>query len=63
MNELYEFMKQMDVIVIFCIIYGFAINGIVWCVVEFIRFVVKKVKAIINKYRKNETVQNEDVNE
>ena len=30
MNELYEFMKQVDVIVLFCLIYGLAINGIVW---------------------------------
>ena len=28
MNELYEFMKQVDVIVLFCLIYGLAINGI-----------------------------------
>lgn len=27
MNELYEFMKQVDVIVLFCLIYGLAING------------------------------------
>lgn len=32
MNELYEFMKQVDVIVLFCLIYGLAINGIVWTV-------------------------------
>ncbi len=44
MNELYEFMKQVDVIVLFCLIYGLAINGIVWAVCEFISFVVKKVK-------------------
>ena len=46
MNELYEFMKQVDVIVLFFLIYGFAINGIVWCVMEVIRFIVKKVKAM-----------------
>lgn len=28
MNEVYEFMKQVDVIVLFCLIYGLAINGI-----------------------------------
>lgn len=38
MNELYEFMKQVDVIVLFCLIYGLAINGIVWAVCEFISF-------------------------
>lgn len=63
MNELYEFMKQVDVIVIFCIIYGFAINGIVWCVMEFIRFVVKKVKTLIHKCRQKRTIQDDDVNE
>lgn len=44
MNGLYEFMKQVDVIVLFCLIYGIAINGIVWAVCEFISFAVKKVK-------------------
>lgn len=63
MNELYEFMKQVDVIVIFCIIYGFAINGIVWCVMEFIRFVVKKVKSIVKKCKQKKDIQENDVNE
>lgn len=63
MNELYEFMKQVDVIVIFCIIYGFAINGIVWCVMEFIRFVVKKVKSIDKKCKQKKDIQENDVNE
>ena len=61
MNELYEFMEKVNVIVIFCIIYGFAINGIVWCVTEFIRFIVKKVKSIVAKYKKKKDTQNEDV--
>lgn len=63
MNELYEFMKQVDVIVIFCIIYGFTINSIVWCVMEFIRFVVKKVKTLIHKCRQKKTIQDDDINE
>ena len=49
MNELYEFMKQVDVIVLFCLIYGLAINGIVWTVCEIISFIVKKVKAFREK--------------
>lgn len=61
MNELYEFMEKVNVIVIFCIIYGFAINGIVWCVMEFIRFIVKKVKSIVAKCKKKKDTQNEDV--
>jgi len=63
MNELYEFMKQVDVIVVFCIIYGFAINGIVWCVMEFIRFVVKKVKSIVKMCKQKKDIQENDVNE
>lgn len=61
MSELYEFMEKVNVIVIFCIIYGFAINGIVWCVMEFIRFIVKKVKSIIAKCKQKKDTQNDDV--
>lgn len=63
MNELYEFMKQVDVIVLFCLIYGLAINGIVWAVCEFFRFVVKKVKAFIIKHKEKKAVQKDDVTE
>lgn len=61
MNELYEFMEKVNVIVIFCIIYGFAINGIVWCAMEFIKFIVKKVKSIVAKCKKKKDTQNDDV--
>lgn len=50
-------------IVIFCIIYGFAINGIVWCIMEFIRFVVKKIKFIITKCKQKKDAQNDEVKE
>lgn len=63
MNELYEFMKLVDVFVIFFLIYGFAINGIVWCVMEVIRFIVKKVKAFREKRKQKKAAQNEDVTE
>lgn len=63
MNELYEFMKQVDVIVLFCLIYGLAINGVVWAVCEFISFVVKKVKGFIAKRKEKKATQNEDVTE
>ena len=63
MNELYEFMKQVDVIVLFCLIYGLAINGIVWAVCEFISFVVKKIKGFIVKRKEKNAAQNEDVTE
>lgn len=63
MNELYEFMKQVDVIVLFCLIYGLAINGIVWTVCEIISFIVKKVKAFHEKRKQKKAAQNEDVTE
>lgn len=63
MNELYEFMKQVDVIVIFCLIYGLAINGIVWTVCEIISFIVKKVKSFREKRMQKKAAQNEDVTE
>lgn len=63
MNELYEFMKQVDVIVLFCLIYGLAINGIVWTVCEIISFIVKKVKAFRKKRKQKKAAQNENVTE
>ena len=63
MNELYEFMKQVDVIVIFCIIYGLAINGIVWTVCEVIGFVVKKIKGFIAKRKEKRATQKDDMTE
>ena len=63
MNELYEFMKQVDVIVLFCLIYGLAINGIVWTVCEIISFIVKKFKAFREKRKQKKAAQNEDVTE
>lgn len=63
MNELYEFMKQVDVIVLFCLIYGLAINGIVWTVCEIISFIVKKVKTFRENRKQKKAAQNEDVTE
>ena len=63
MNELYEFIKQVDVIVLFCLIYGFAINGIVWAVREFFSFVVKKAKTFITKHKEKKVVHKDDVTE
>ena len=63
MNELYEFMKQVDVIVIFCIIYGLAINGIVWTVCEVISFVIKKVKGFVAKRKEKRATQKDDMTE
>jgi hypothetical protein len=56
-------MKQVDVIVLFCLIYGLAINGIVWTVCEVIRFVVKKVKAFREKRKQKKAAQKDDVTE
>ena len=63
MNEVYEFMKQVDVIVLFCLIYGLSINGIVWAVCEFFRFVVKKAKAFVTKHKEKKAVHEDDVTE
>lgn len=63
MNEVYEFMKQVDVIIFFCLIYGLAINGIVWAVCEFFSFVVKKAKAFITKHKEKKDVHEDDVTE
>lgn len=63
MNELYEFMKQVDVIVLFCLIYGLAINGIVWAVCEIFSFVVKKVKGFIAKRKEKKAAHKDDVTE
>ena len=63
MNEVYEFMKQVDVIVLFCLIYGLAINGIVWAVYEFFSFVVKMVKGFIAKRKDKKAAQKDDVTE
>ena len=60
MNEVYEFMKQVDVIVLFCLIYGLAINGIVWAVCEFFSFVVK---GFIAKRKDKKAAQKDDVTE
>lgn len=63
MNEVYEFMKQVDVIVLFCLVYGLAINGIVWAVCEFLSFVVKKARAFITKPKEKKAVQKDDMTE
>ena len=36
MTELYEFAKQFDVIVIFILLYGFALGSIVYWITEFL---------------------------
>ena len=63
MNEVYEFMKQVDVIVLFCLIYGLAINGIVWAVCEIFSLELKKVKGFIAKRKEKKAAQKDDVTE
>lgn len=63
MNEVYEFMKQVDVIVLFYLICGLTINGIVWVVCEFFSFVLKKVKGFIAKRKVKKAAQKDDVTE
>ena len=60
MNGLYEFMKQVDVIVIFFLIYSLVINGRVWAVMTVIYFVVKKAKDFITKHKEKKAEQNND---
>ena len=38
MTELYEFAKQFDVIVIFILLYGFAVGSIVYWISEFLHW-------------------------
>lgn len=44
MTELYEFAKQFDVIVVFVVLYGMGISGIVYVVTDFFRWCFKKLK-------------------
>lgn len=48
MTEFYEFAKQVDVITIFFILYGFAIGGIVYWITDFLHWCWTKFK----KHRK-----------
>ena len=51
MTSLYEFAKQVDVLVVFFLIYGFVISTISTAIVDFIRWCRKKWKA--HKDKKN----------
>ena len=44
MTEFYEFAKQFDVIVIFILLYGFAIGSIVYWVTDFLHWCWTKFK-------------------
>ena len=44
MTELYEFAKQFDVIVIFILLYGFAIGSIVYWITDFLHWCWTKFK-------------------
>ena len=63
MNKLYEFLKQVDVILHFCLTYITAINDIVWIVCEITCFIVKMVKIFRKKHKQKKVAQNEDVTE
>lgn len=51
MTELYEFAKQVDVIVIFIILYGLGIGSIVYWITDFLNWCWKKVKQHWEKKR------------
>ena len=44
MTELYEFAKQFDVIVIFILLYGFAVGSIVYWITDFLHWCWTKFK-------------------
>ena len=51
MTELYEFAKQFDVIVIFILLYGFAIGSIVYWITDFLHWCWTKFKKHREKKR------------
>lgn len=51
MTELYEFAKQFDVIVIFILLYGFAVGSIVYWITDFLHWCWTKFKKHREKKR------------
>lgn len=58
--ELYEFAKQVDVIVLFCLIYGMCIFGIVSCVTEIISAIKRGFKKRKDKKQSNKEQSTEE---
>lgn len=58
--ELYEFAKQIDVIVLFCLIYGMCIFGIVSCVTEIISAIKRGLKKRKAKRQENKEQATEE---
>lgn len=61
MNEVYEIMKQIDVIVIFSLICGLAWGGILCMVCDIFCYAAKKVKTYISRRKEKKTEQKNDV--
>ncbi len=57
--ELYELAKQVDVLVIFVLIYGLGLGGIMYWIMEFGHWCIKKVKQCLEKKKakKQETTE------
>lgn len=55
MTELYEFAKQVDVIAVFIILYGFGIGSLVYWITDFLHWCWKKVKQAREKKRQAPT--------
>ena len=53
--ELYEVAKQVDVIVIFVLIYGLSLGGLMYWVLEFVHWCIKKVKQHLKKKKADTT--------
>lgn len=51
MTELYEFAKQVDVITVFIILYGFGIGSLVYWITDFLHWCWRKVKQAREKKR------------
>lgn len=57
--ELYEVAKQVDVIVVFALIYGIGLGGLMYCIMEMAGWCIKKVKQYLKKKKtkKQETIE------
>ncbi len=59
MNELYEFAKVVDVLILFCFLMGFGYYGVISCVMDIISFIYNKIKKyIIKKQEKKKSSDN-----
>lgn len=53
--ELYEIAKQVDVLVVFALIYGIGLGGLMYCIMEIAGWCIKKVKQHLKKKKADTT--------